>query len=44
MRATRNVIAHGYGQVDYGIIWNAFVGRLPMEAENIRRLLGGLNA
>ncbi len=42
MRATRNIIAHEYDQVDYDIVWNAFTGRLPLEAERIRRILWGM--
>ncbi len=40
MKATRNLLAHRYGQVDYGIIWRAFAVRLPREAERIRAILG----
>lgn len=39
MKATRNIVAHQYEQVDYGIIWNALVHRLPVEAERIREIL-----
>lgn len=39
MKATRNIVAHRYEQVDYLIIWNALVLRLPVEAERIREIL-----
>lgn len=38
MKATRNIVAHHY-QVDYEIIWNALVSRLPAEADRIRLIL-----
>ena len=39
MKATRNVVAHKYEQVDYEIIWNALAHRLPAEADRIRGIL-----
>lgn len=39
MKATRNVVAHKYDQVDYHIIWNALAHRLPAEADRIRQIL-----
>jgi uncharacterized protein with HEPN domain len=39
MKATRNIVAHKYEQVDYEIIWNALAHRLPAEAERIRHIL-----
>lgn len=39
MKATRNLVAHAYEQVDYQIIWNAFAVRLPAESERIRAIL-----
>ncbi|TWP38548.1 HepT-like ribonuclease domain-containing protein [Leekyejoonella antrihumi] len=44
MRATRNIVAHEYEQVDYNIIWNAFAGRLPHEAHLIRRALSDVQS
>lgn len=41
MKATRNIVAHRYGQIDYEIIWNALVHRLPAEADQVRRILDG---
>lgn len=38
MKATRNIVAHEYDQVDYQIIWNALQNRLPAEAELIRQV------
>lgn len=40
MKATRNLVAHQYEQVDYEIIWNALVHRLPQEAAKIRQIRG----
>ncbi|RRR47219.1 hypothetical protein EHH44_06460 [Mycolicibacter terrae] len=37
---TRN-IAHRYEQIDYEIIWNTLVHRLPAEADQVRRILDG---
>jgi uncharacterized protein with HEPN domain len=42
MKATRNIVAHKYEQIDYDIIWNALAHRLPAEADRIRQLLTGL--
>lgn len=39
MKATRNLVAHRYEQVDYEIIWRAFASRLPREAARIREIL-----
>jgi uncharacterized protein with HEPN domain len=39
MKATRNIVAHKYEQVDYEIIWNALAHRLPAEAERIRHIV-----
>ncbi|HET9877440.1 MAG TPA: HepT-like ribonuclease domain-containing protein [Mycobacterium sp.] len=39
MKATRNIVAHRYEQVDYQIIWNALAHRLPAEADRIRQIL-----
>ena len=39
MRAARNLVAHRYEQVDYGLIWNAFAEDLPRDADRIRRIL-----
>jgi uncharacterized protein with HEPN domain len=39
MKATRNIVAHKYDQVDYDIIWNALARRLPVEADRIRQIL-----
>lgn len=40
MRGLRNAVAHEYDQVDYQLIWNALVHRLPREAEAWRHILG----
>lgn len=42
MKATRNIVAHKYDQVDYEIIWNALERRLPLEAACIREIIVGL--
>lgn len=42
IRATRNIVAHQYGQIDYDIIWNALARRLPEHAQRIRAILEGL--
>ncbi|QPZ38649.1 HepT-like ribonuclease domain-containing protein [Paramicrobacterium chengjingii] len=39
MKATRNLVAHEYEQIDYAIIWNALAVRLPASAEIIREIL-----
>ena len=39
MKATRNLVAHRYDQVDYDILWAALAHRLPLEAERVRRIL-----
>ncbi|ORA39755.1 hypothetical protein BST20_08230 [Mycobacterium branderi] len=39
MKATRTIVARQYDQVDYEIIWNALVRRLPVEADRIRLIL-----
>lgn len=39
MKATRNIVAQRYDQVDYQIIWNALQHRLPAEAERIRDIV-----
>ena len=40
MRAARNLVAHRYEQVDYGLIWDGFAKDLPHTAEQIEPLLG----
>lgn len=42
MKATRNVVAHDYDQVDHTIIWRALADRLPKEARAIRAILAEL--
>lgn len=39
MKATRNLVAHEYEQIDYDIIWNALATRLPASAEVMRDIL-----
>ncbi|MBZ5734436.1 DUF86 domain-containing protein [Nocardioides sp. TRM66260-LWL] len=39
MRGMRNLVAHEYGAVDHGILWNALERDLPREAAEIRRIL-----
>lgn len=36
MKATRNIVAHKYEQIDYEIIWTGLAGRLPAEIRHIR--------
>lgn len=43
MKATRNIVAHQYEQVDYELIWNALVHRLPAEAAHIRQILAEID-
>ena len=43
MKATRNIVAHEYEQVDYDIIWNALAHRLPVEADRIRQVLTAID-
>ena len=40
MKATRNLVAHRYDQVDYEILWAALARQLPIEAERVREILG----
>lgn len=42
MKATRNVVAHQYQQVDYTIIWNALAHRLPHHAERVQGIVDDL--
>jgi uncharacterized protein with HEPN domain len=44
MRATRNLVAHRYEQVDHEILWNALVQRLPEHAQRIRAILEDLES
>lgn len=39
MKATRNIVAHKYEQVDYEILWNGLAGRLPGEMQHIRAVI-----
>jgi uncharacterized protein with HEPN domain len=39
MKATRNIVAHKYEQIDYEIIWNGLAGRLPTEIQHIRAVV-----
>ena len=39
MRAARNLVAHLYEQVDYGLIWDAFAQDLPRDADRIGHIL-----
>lgn len=39
MKGMRNFVAHDYGAVDYGIVWNALVRNLPEEAAHVQRIL-----
>jgi len=39
MKAIRNLVAHEYAAVDYGIIWNALAEHLPGEAEGVQSIL-----
>jgi uncharacterized protein with HEPN domain len=39
MRAARNLVAHRYEQVDYGLIWDAFAQDLPRDTDRIRQIL-----
>lgn len=40
----RNVLAHGYFEVDLDIVWQTIVRDLPMLAEQIRLILGKLGS
>lgn len=40
MKAARNLVTHRYGQVDYGLLWQAFAVDLPRDVERIRNILG----
>lgn len=44
IKAMRNIVAHQYEQVDYGIIWNAMTNRLPADAKRIRTILARIDA
>ncbi len=39
MKGMRDLVAHGYGAVDHGILWNALVHSLPRKAAHVRRIL-----
>ncbi|WP_109510202.1 DUF86 domain-containing protein [Nocardioides speluncae] len=39
MKATRNIVAHKYEQVDYEILWRGLAVRLPTEMESIRAVI-----
>ncbi|WP_413250167.1 DUF86 domain-containing protein [Sinomonas flava] len=43
MKATRNLVAHSYDQVDYDLLWGALARQLPIEAERVRSILSRLN-
>ncbi|TAM71831.1 MAG: DUF86 domain-containing protein [Microbacteriaceae bacterium] len=43
MKAARNVVAHDYEQMDYEILWNVLVDRMPAEAERIRAVLSPID-
>lgn len=38
----RNVLAHGYHQVDLGIVWKTVVGELPGLRERVSAVIGEL--
>ena len=38
-QALRNILAHNYEQIDYGLIWNALAVELPVDASAVRRIL-----
>lgn len=44
MKGMRNLVAHEYHAVDYGIIWRALEVELPAEVERVRDILRELNA
>lgn len=39
MKGLRNVVAHGYGAIDYNIVWNSLANDLPAEAAEVQRIL-----
>lgn len=39
MKATRNLVAHRYDQIDYDILWAGLARQLPVEAERVRAIL-----
>jgi uncharacterized protein with HEPN domain len=39
MKGMRNLVAHDYGAVDHGILWNAMAHNLPQEAAHVQRIL-----
>ncbi|MCE7080891.1 HepT-like ribonuclease domain-containing protein [Streptomyces sp. ST2-7A] len=39
MKGMRDLVAHDYGAVDHGILWNALTHSLPREADHVRRIL-----
>jgi uncharacterized protein with HEPN domain len=39
MKGMRNLVAHDYGAVDHGILWNAMAHNLPQEAVHVQRIL-----
>ncbi|GAA1924618.1 hypothetical protein GCM10009716_36080 [Streptomyces sodiiphilus] len=39
MKGMRNLVAHDYGAVDHGILWNAMAHNLPQEAARVQRIL-----
>ncbi|GAA1871882.1 HepT-like ribonuclease domain-containing protein [Myceligenerans crystallogenes] len=39
LKDTRNVVAHGYDVVDFGIIWEILAENVPVVAERVRKLL-----
>ncbi|ASN51280.1 hypothetical protein CGQ25_03655 [Sinomonas sp. R1AF57] len=43
MKATRNLVAHSYDQVDYDLLWGALARQLPIEAERVRSIVSRLN-
>ncbi|GGK51368.1 HepT-like ribonuclease domain-containing protein [Nocardia camponoti] len=44
IKATRNLIAHDYNQIDYEIVWELLTIRVPNEAAHVHAILEALTA
>ena len=42
LKNTRNLIAHGYDIVDYGLVWQVMETNIPMVAEQVAGLLASV--
>ena len=41
LKNTRNLIAHGYDIVDYGLVWSVMEVNIPLVADQVARVLDG---